>query len=62
MDHIEAASRDYGVVLRTETAVDVNIAATDQLRAKLRQRRSESLPMIDRGPGYVELRAREGDG
>jgi N-methylhydantoinase B len=59
---IEAASRDYGVVLRKETALDVDVAATDQLRAKLRQRRSGSLPMIDRGPGYLELRARQIEG
>ncbi|MDE2228767.1 MAG: hydantoinase B/oxoprolinase family protein [Alphaproteobacteria bacterium] len=50
-----AAREDYGVVM-VETAgpdaYEVNEAATVELRAALKARRSEPLPVIDRGPGY----------
>jgi N-methylhydantoinase B len=52
----QAAHNDYGVVLRKDDLSYVlDIAATQSLRAELRQKRSDRAPMIDRGPGYLEL-------
>ena len=59
-----AARAEYGVVLAAsggedEYEYEVDAAATEELRAALRAARQESLPMIDRGPGYERmLRAR----
>ncbi len=48
----EAARNDYGVVL-TESGdgPEIDFAATETLRAELRETRDEPLPMIERGPG-----------
>jgi hypothetical protein len=44
------------VVLRGEgIAMTVDADATQSLRAELKSKRG-ALPMIDRGPGYAELR------
>jgi N-methylhydantoinase B len=52
----QAARTDYGVVLRTEgLSFKIDLAATQALRAELRQKQIERAPMIDRGPGYLEL-------
>jgi N-methylhydantoinase B len=56
----QAARTDYGVVLRSDDLSYVlDLAATQSLRAELRQKRCERAPMIDRGPGYPELSRRE---
>jgi N-methylhydantoinase B len=53
---VQAARTDYGVVLRMNgPAFEIDLAATQALRAELRQKRTEQAPMIDRGPGYLEL-------
>ena len=52
----EGARADYGVVAtgtRDEPVVDV--AASDALRAELREGRAEVEPFFDRGPGYATL-------
>jgi N-methylhydantoinase B len=52
----QAARTDYGVVLRKDgVSFDVDLAETQALRARLKQNRTERGPMIDRGPGYLEL-------
>ncbi len=52
----EAARADYGVVLvRRGAEWEVDIAATDALRAEMRAARKAPLPMIDRGPGYEKM-------
>jgi hypothetical protein len=37
---------------------EIDQQVTHKLRAERRQQRTASLPMIDRGPGYEELRQR----
>jgi N-methylhydantoinase B len=52
----EGARRDYGVVAsgdRDEPVVDV--AASDELRSRLRAERPEQEPFFDRGRGYARL-------
>jgi N-methylhydantoinase B len=58
---VEGARRDYGVVLRPAKSGDYSVdeTATARLRAKLRRARPRKLPMIDRGPGYDILAARD---
>jgi N-methylhydantoinase B len=52
----QAARTDYGVVVsKDDLSFVLDLAATQSLRAELRQKRSERAPMIDRGPGYLEL-------
>jgi N-methylhydantoinase B len=52
----EAARADYGVVLvRRGEEWEVDIVATDALRAEMRAARKAPLPMIDRGPGYEKM-------
>jgi N-methylhydantoinase B len=51
----QAAREDYGVVFLDGTS-DVDLAATDQLRAGMRNARPP-LAMIDRGPGYQSMSA-----
>lgn len=62
-----AAEADYGVVLSTDggpagrdrdssgDSVKVDIAATEELRARLRAARQAGRPFFDRGPGYAQL-------
>jgi N-methylhydantoinase B len=60
----QAARDDYGVVLATGGEVieyNVNEPATAELRRKMRAAR-QPLAMIDRGPGYVALRAASSGG
>jgi N-methylhydantoinase B len=52
----EGARRDYGVVAsgsRDEPVVDV--AASDELRSRMRSDRPAQQPFFDRGPGYATL-------
>jgi N-methylhydantoinase B len=59
---LEAARDDYGVVLKASGLDDppeLDIAATDALRSKLRASRRE-LAMLDRGPGYERMVAGKG--
>jgi N-methylhydantoinase B len=52
----QAARTDYGVVLRKDDlSFEIDLAATQALRAELKQKRTDRMPMIDRGPGYLEL-------
>ena len=51
----ESARRDYGVVVTgDEDDLEVDVAATDELRERLRRERPEPA-FFDRGPGYAEL-------
>lgn len=51
----EGARRDYGVVASGTTDEPVvDVAATEELRAQLRDARGEE-PFFDRGPGYAQL-------
>jgi N-methylhydantoinase B len=51
-----AAGTDYGVILRKDgLSFEIDHAATQALRAERRQKRTGRTPMIDRGPGYLEL-------
>jgi N-methylhydantoinase B len=53
---IEGARRDYAVVLAFDgTLATVDTAATDVLRAAVRDRRTGAEPFFDRGPGYARL-------
>ena len=53
---VEGARRDYGVVLTFDgTLATVDPAATDELRAGVRDRRTGEEPFFDRGPGYARL-------
>jgi len=53
---IGGAERDYGVVLAFDgTLATVDQAATDGLRAAVRDRRTGEEPFFDRGPGYARL-------
>jgi N-methylhydantoinase B len=53
---VEGARRDYGVVLSFDgTLATVDQAATDGLRAAVRDRRTGAEPFFDRGPGYARL-------
>ena len=53
---VEGARRDYGVVLTFDgTLATVDPAATDELRAAVRDRRTGEEPFFDRGPGYARL-------
>jgi N-methylhydantoinase B len=53
---VEGARRDYGVVLAFDgTLATVDSAATDELRATVRDRRTGAEPFFDRGPGYARL-------
>jgi N-methylhydantoinase B len=53
---IDGARRDYGVVLGFDgTLATVDRAATDELRAAVRDRRTGAEPFFDRGPGYARL-------
>jgi N-methylhydantoinase B len=59
---LAAARRDYGVALKRSHAGDdyeVDAKGTAVLRAKLRKARPKRLPMVDRGPGYEKLGARD---
>ncbi|MGB8433132.1 MAG: hydantoinase B/oxoprolinase family protein, partial [Burkholderiales bacterium] len=52
----QAARADYGVVLTPRAEEwEIDIAATDALRAEMRAARKAPLPMIDRGPGYEKM-------
>ena len=52
----QAARTDYGVVLRREgLSFKIDLSATEALRVELKQKQIERAPMIDRGPGYLEL-------
>jgi N-methylhydantoinase B len=54
----EGAQRDYGVVATGSTdAVEVDRAASDELRAQRRAARPAEEPFFDRGPGYARLAA-----
>ncbi len=49
---LEAARADYGVVLAAgDDGPEIDLEATEKLRAKMRGARTEPLAMIDRGPG-----------
>ena len=51
-----AARSDYGVVITGEVdALRVDNAATDRVRAELREQRAADQPFFDRGPGYARL-------
>ena len=53
---VERARRDYAVVLAFDgTLATVDPAATDELRAAVRDRRTGNEPFFDRGPGYARL-------
>ncbi len=53
---LEAARRDYGVVLEKRAGeYAVNEAATGKLRDEKRAERKDPLPLIDRGPGYERM-------
>ena len=55
----EAARADYGVVLqRAGDAIELDLAATEGLRERLRRERRDRPEMIDRGPGYETMRPR----
>ncbi len=52
----DAACADYGVVLvRRAEEWEIDITATDALRAEMRAARKQPPPMIDRGPGYEKM-------
>ncbi|GAB4079757.1 hydantoinase B/oxoprolinase family protein [Modestobacter muralis] len=50
---VDGARRDYGVVVLADGSVDQ--AATDRLRAEVRDGRADVEPFFDRGPGYALL-------
>jgi N-methylhydantoinase B len=53
---VEGAGRDYAVVLAFDGPLaTVDPAATDELRAAVRGRRTGAEPFFDRGPGYARL-------
>jgi N-methylhydantoinase B len=53
---LEAARADYGVVLiADDDDCRVDEAATSRLRGELRAKRTEPLPVIDRGEGYEKM-------
>jgi N-methylhydantoinase B len=53
---LAAAREQYGVaLLADEDGFRTDAAATKALRRELRARRSEPLPMIDRGPGHEKM-------
>jgi len=57
----DAAQQDYGVVFVNAMSVDedpVDLAATDALRAALREHRTPR-ELIDRGPGYQSMTTRK---
>jgi N-methylhydantoinase B len=57
----KAGSDAYGVAFkRAGDGLEVDVAATQSLRDKLRAARTERLAMIDRGPGYAALRGTSG--
>jgi N-methylhydantoinase B len=50
------ARRDYGVVATgTRDEPEIDVAASDELRARVRSERPERQPFFDRGPGYATL-------
>jgi N-methylhydantoinase B len=52
----EGAREDYGVVLTDGSDdAEVDAAASDALRARLRAARTGDEPFFDRGPGYIRL-------
>jgi N-methylhydantoinase B len=53
----EAAERDYGVVLTGDDldTLEIDAAATSELRARLAEDRGEPEAFFDRGPGYAQL-------
>ena len=56
----EGAREDYGVVVTGPVdAPQVHVAASDELRARMREERGplEQRPFFDRGPGYARLAA-----
>jgi N-methylhydantoinase B len=56
----EGAREDYGVVVTGPAdGPEVDAAASDELRARLREERGpvEERPFFDRGPGYARLAA-----
>jgi len=58
---LDAAQQDYGVVFANAMPVDedpVDLAATDALRATLREQRTPR-ELIDRGPGYQSMTTRK---
>jgi N-methylhydantoinase B len=53
-----SAHDDYGVVFMTNVGLDdvqIDMAATDTCRARLRAQRPAVLPLIDRGEGYKKM-------
>ena len=50
---VPGARRDYGVVLGADG--DADEAATEALRASMRDQRPDVQPFFDRGPGYALL-------
>ena len=53
---LDGARRDYGVVLTgTPDEPELDAAASDALREKLRSQRPDAEPFFDRGPGYARL-------
>jgi len=57
----DAARQDYGVVFAKAAGLDedpVDLVATDELRATLRQQRAPR-ELIDRGPGYQSMTTRK---
>jgi N-methylhydantoinase B len=53
-----AAAQDYGVVvIGSQDAPEVDVTATEQLRAQLQAERPTVRPFFDRGPGYATLAA-----
>ena len=57
-----AAREDYGVVLSEDRGpLSLEEPTTRDLRAKLAGRRKGALPMVDRGPGFEDMRRRATD-
>jgi N-methylhydantoinase B len=52
---VAGAREDYGVVVTDDGVPDADLAATADLRAQLRSRRTGREPFFDRGPGYPRL-------
>jgi N-methylhydantoinase B len=53
----EGARADYGVIAApdADSVPQVDVAASDALRAELRAARPDREPFVDRGPGYARL-------
>ena len=58
---LESARHDYGVVVYTPASgeCEVDVSATERLRAEIRTRPTGATPFFDRGPGYRQLSGRD---